>query len=99
VTLDETGATFSAGTVQVRHDCGAVDIKGGGQFVDGCAPLVHGDELGNSLLGQSRLFMVERWDGSMGRSVTPLTSENAVQTCHVVGVGVTAQQVHSRKRR
>ena len=29
-----------------------------------------------------------------GRSVTPLTNENGVQTRHDVGVGVTAQQVH-----
>jgi channel protein (hemolysin III family) len=33
----------------------------------------------------------------MGRSVTPLTRENVVQTRHVVGVGITAQQVHTRR--
>ena len=39
---------------------------------------LHQDELGQSFVGQSGLFLAERWDGSMGRSVTPLTRENAV---------------------
>ena len=46
-------------------------------------------------MGQSGLLLADRGDGSMGRSVTALTRENAVQTRHVVGVGVTTQQVHS----
>ena len=32
----------------------------------------------------------------MGRSVTALTSENAVQTRHVVGVGITSHHLHAK---
>jgi hypothetical protein len=55
------------------------------------------DNLGSLRIDQSRLFLTERWDESRGRSVTSLTRENALQTRHDVGVGVTTHQLHSRR--
>src|SRR5204863_4661630 len=49
--------------------------------------------------GQSGLFLADRWDGSMGRSVTPLTRENASQTRHVVGVGIPSHNLHCARPR
>src|SRR5204863_9545823 len=51
-------------------------------------------DLGSLQFGQTRLFLTERWDGSIGRSITPLTTENAPQTRHDVGVGVTTHELH-----
>ena len=62
-----------------------------GEFVDRNASFMHRQELGYLVSGQTGLHLTERWDGSMGRSVTSLTRENAVQTRHVVGVGITVR--------
>jgi hypothetical protein len=53
------------------------------------------EDLSSVGIGKLGLFSAERWDESMGRSVTPLTRENAVQTRHVVGVGIPSQQFHA----
>jgi hypothetical protein len=45
-------------------------------------------------IGQTSLFLLDRWDGSMGRSVTLLTRENAAETGHVVGVGIPSHHLH-----
>ena len=75
-----------------------MNIEDRSEFVDRDASFMHQDDLGYLLVGQSGLFLAERWDGSMGRSVTPLTRENAVQTRHVVGVGITSHHLHCRCR-
>jgi hypothetical protein len=46
-------------------------------------------------IGQSGLLLADRSDGSMGRSVTTLTSEDSVETRHFVVVGVTTHHLHS----
>lgn len=45
MTLDDSGATFCASTVQVRHDSGSVDAEAEGELVDRDASLVHGVEV------------------------------------------------------
>ena len=52
------------------------------------------DDLGSLWIGQSGLFLAERWDGSMGHPITSLTRENAPQTRHDVGFGVTTHKLH-----
>ena len=60
--------------------------------------LVALDELRSLRIVQSDLFPVDRWDGSMGRSFTALTTADLPKTRQDVGVGITAQQVHPRCR-
>ena len=57
-----------------------------------CAGEVAIQERRTFRIAYSGLFLTDRWDGSMGRSVAALTRENAVQTRHVVGVGIARDQ-------
>lgn len=69
MTIDDTGATFYAGTIKVGHHGGSMNLEGGSEFFDGDASFMHEDELGNLLVGQAGLLLGDRWDGSMdGRS-------------------------------
>jgi hypothetical protein len=89
-------ARFNAGASQESEGSGPIDGKLGCQRGRGLSRQVPPQEPGSLRIGQSSLFLADRRDGWMGRSVTPLTRENAAQTRHDVGVGRATQQVHCR---
>jgi hypothetical protein len=53
--------------------------------------LTQDNQVRNFIQGQFSLVSARRPDGSTGRSITPCTSENALQTGDVVWVGILAQ--------
>ena len=75
---EDSVARRHAGPSQDAEDGGAVDAELFGEGGSWFASQVPIRQLGTLRIGQSGLLLADRWDGSMGRSVTPLTSENAV---------------------
>jgi hypothetical protein len=77
-----------SGGLDVSHDRGAVNIKPLGERVGRLSRLVPLDDLRNLVNRQSALLLTERSDGSSGRPVTTMTSENASQIGDDVWVGI-----------
>jgi hypothetical protein len=93
--IDNAIPHLDARSTQVRGEGAPVDTELGRQRVRRLPRFVPPDNLGSLRIGQSRLFLAERWDGSMGHPIAPLTSEDSLQTRHDVGVGVTTHELHN----
>jgi hypothetical protein len=78
VITEDPIARLHADPTQEGEDGGAVDAELLCECARGFPGEVSVAELRSLGIGQSGLLLTDRWDGSMGRSVTPVTRENAV---------------------
>jgi hypothetical protein len=88
-------ALDTSATDGVEHR-GSVHSEVTGYPSDRGARFVAGEQFAHFGFGQAVLFLAERWDGSTGRSITPATSEDALQTGHDVRVGIASHHLHTR---
>jgi hypothetical protein len=89
VVAEDAIARLHSGPSEEAEGGGSVDAELLGERGRGFTSEVAIEQFGSLRIAQSGLLLAERWDGSMGRSVTALTSEDAAKTRHDVGVGVT----------
>jgi hypothetical protein len=68
---------LSAGSSDDRGRGTSIDTELSRERVRRLPGRVAPHDLGTSRIGQPRLFLAERWDGSMGHPITSLTRENA----------------------
>jgi hypothetical protein len=91
-------ATLDSGPLKDGEDGGGIDVECGRQRIRGFAGQVALDDDIAVGFGQSGVLLVYRSDGSTGRSVTPLTSEDVTNTVDDVRVGIPAHHLHWRCR-
>ena len=76
--IDHAIPHVNARSAQVPGEGAPVDTELNSEGIHRLARLIPLHDLGSLRIGQSRLFLAERWDGSMGHPITPVTRENAL---------------------